>query len=161
MLEIAEDDQIQSIRSDSQRTHKKINLSRHTSTQVIFSSGVTILMRCCGSIALHQMKLRTRHLDKMKAYDHMQLLRARGLIPTDGSRARHDQRGRDHTFVRERALANIILTGITLRQYRTLLYELLLFESKLYRSLLYELCMDGPGRYLSTLCVSTRFCANI
>ena len=37
----------------------------------------------------------------------------------------------------------------------------ILFESKLYRSLLYESCMDGPGRYRSTLCVSTRFCANI
>ena len=72
------------------------------------------------------MKLRTRHLDKKKAYDHMQLLTALLLIPTDGSRARHDQRGRDHTFVWERALANIILTGITLRQYRTLLYELLM-----------------------------------
>ena len=36
----------------------------------------------------------------------------------------------------------------------------LLFESKLYRSLLYESCMYGPGRYLSTLCVSTRFCVN-
>ena len=91
MLEIIEDDQIQSIRSDPERTHKTINLSRRTSTLVIFSSGHTILMRFGGSIALHQMKLRTRHLDKMKAYDHMQLLRARGLIPTDGSRAHRDQ----------------------------------------------------------------------
>ena len=93
------------------------HLSRRTSTQVILSSGVTILMRFGGSIARHQMKLRTRHLDKMKAYDHTQLLRARELIPTEGSRAHHDQTGRDHTFVRARALANIILTGITLRQY--------------------------------------------
>ena len=30
-----------------------------------------------------------------------------------------DQRGRDHTFVRERRWANTILTGITLRQYST------------------------------------------
>ena len=37
----------------------------------------------------------------------------------------------------------------------------LLFEPKPIQSLLYESCMDGPGRYLSTLCVSTRFCENI
>ena len=36
----------------------------------------------------------------------------------------------------------------------------LLFESKLYRSLLYESCIDSHGLYLSTLCVSTRFCVN-
>ena len=112
------------IRSDPKQTHEKIDSSRHTSTRVIYSSGVTILMRCCGSIALHQMYVRTRHLNKMKAYDHTQLLRARELKRIEGSRAHHDQRGRDHTFVRERRWANTILTGITLRQYRTLLYEL-------------------------------------
>ena len=78
-----------------------------------------------GSLAPHKMKLRTCHLDQMKAYNHTQLLKARGLTPIEGSRAHRDQRGRTPTFVRERALANIILTGITLRQYRTLLYELL------------------------------------
>ena len=36
----------------------------------------------------------------------------------------------------------------------------LLFEPKPIQSLLYESCMDGPGRYLSTLCVSTRFGEN-
>ena len=92
---------------------------------MIYSSGVTILTRSGGSIARHQMKLRTRHLDKMKAYDHTQLLRARELIPTERSRAHLDQRGRDHTFLWERRGANTILTGITLRQYNTLLYELL------------------------------------
>ena len=39
--------------------------------------------------------------------------------------------------------------------------EVLLFEPKPIQSLLYESCMDGPGRYLSTLCVSTRFGENI
>ena len=37
----------------------------------------------------------------------------------------------------------------------------LLFEPKPIQSLLYESCMDGPGRNLSSLCVSTRFCENI
>ena len=37
----------------------------------------------------------------------------------------------------------------------------LLFEPNPIQSFLYESCMDGPGRYLSTLCVSTRFCENI
>ena len=37
----------------------------------------------------------------------------------------------------------------------------LLFEPKPIQSLLYESCMDCPGRYLATLCVSTRFCENI
>ena len=37
----------------------------------------------------------------------------------------------------------------------------LLFDLKPMQSLLYESCMDGPGRYLSTLCVSTQFCENI
>ena len=91
---------------------------------MIYSSGVTILTRSGGSIALHQMKLRTRHINKMKAYDHTQLLSARELIPTEGSRVYLDQRGRDHTFLWERRGANTILTGITLRQYSTLLYEL-------------------------------------
>ena len=34
----------------------------------------------------------------------------------------------------------------------------LFFEPESIQSLLYESCMAGPGRYLSTLCVSTRFC---
>ena len=68
------------------------------------------------------MKLLTRHLDKMNAYNHTQLLRAREIIPTEGSRAYRDQRGRNPTFVWERRGANTILTGITLRQYSTLLY---------------------------------------
>ena len=63
------------------------------------------------------MNIRTRHPDKMKAYDPTQLLRARELIPTEGSRAYLDQRGRDHTFLRERRGANHILIGITLWQY--------------------------------------------
>ena len=133
MFEIIEGDQIQSIRSHPERTHKRINLSRCTSSQVIFSSGVTILMRCCGSIALHQMKLRTRHLDQMKAYNHTQLLRARELIPTEGSRAYRDQRGRDHTLLWIGRWANTILTGITLRQYRSLLYELLLLPGDIFQ----------------------------
>ena len=73
------------IRSDPEQAHDEVNLSRRASTQMIYSSGVTILTRSGGSIALHQMKLRTRHLDKMKAYDHTQLLRARELIPIEGS----------------------------------------------------------------------------
>ena len=124
------------IRSHAEQTNSKLNLNRRTSTQMIYSSGVTILTRSGGSIALHQMKLRTRHLDKMKAYDHTQLLRARELIPIEGSRAYRDQRGRAHTFVWMRRGANHILIGITLRQYSTLLYELFLFELKLYGSLL-------------------------
>ena len=70
------------------------------------------------------MKLRARHLDKMKAYDQTQLLRAREHIPTEGSLAYRDQRGRDHTLLRARALANTILTGITLLQYSSLALRL-------------------------------------
>ena len=45
------------------------------------------------------------------------------------SRAVINQRWSDHTFLWMRRWANIILTGITLRQYRDLLYELLLSGS--------------------------------
>ena len=41
------------------------------------------------------------------------LLKARGIIPADGSRAYRDQRGRDHAFVWRRLWAQSILTGVT------------------------------------------------
>ena len=133
MFEIIEGDQIQSIRSHPERTHKKITLDRRTSTQVIFSSGVTILMRCCGSIALHQMKLQTWEAHHSKAYDHIYILRARQLIPIERSRAVIDQRSPAHTFVWMRRWANTVLTGITLRQYRSLLYELLMAQGNIFQ----------------------------
>ena len=49
-----------------------------------------------GSIALHQIKLQTRDVDQMKAYDHIYLLLAREIIPTEQSRAENDQRWSAH-----------------------------------------------------------------
>ena len=69
------------------------------------------------------MKLQTWEAHHSKAYDHIYILRARQLIPIERSRAVIDQRGPTPTLLWMRRWANTILTGITLRQYRSLLYE--------------------------------------
>ena len=61
------------------------------------------------------------------------ILRARQLIPIERSWARPDQRGRDHTFVRGRRWADMIHTGITLRQYSSLLFELLMPQGNIFQ----------------------------
>ena len=80
----------------------------------------SIMTNFGGSIAPHKIYVQRRHLYKMKAYNHMQLLRARERIPIEGSRAHRDQRSPGHTLLWMRRWANTILTGITLRQCRDL-----------------------------------------
>ena len=83
------------------------------------------------SITLHQMKQQTCRVQKMKAYYHIYDLRARQLIPIEQSRAENDQRWSAPTFLWMRRWANIILTGIALRQYSTCStsYKLCFFQS--------------------------------
>ena len=76
------------------------------------------------SITLHKMKIQTRRLHRIKAHGCVHVISSRERIPTRQSRAEHDQRCPAHTLLRMRRWANTILTGITLRQYRSLLYEL-------------------------------------
>ena len=79
-----------------------------------------------GSIALHRIKLQTRRMHRIKAHGCGHVISSRELILTEQSRAEHDQRCPDHTLLWMRRWANTFLTGITLRQYRSLLYELLM-----------------------------------
>ena len=63
------------------------------------------------------------HLEESASH-HSSYLSSRELIPTTGFRADINQMWSAHTFVRTGRLAHTLLTGITLRQYRDLLYEL-------------------------------------
>ena len=110
------------------------------------------------SIALHRMKLQARRLHRIKAHGCGHVISSRELVPTEQSRAEHDQRWPTPTLLWMWRWANMILTCITLRQYRSLLYELLYELSfsngssgalrvtlrvQAIQSLLYESCATG------------------
>ena len=86
-----------------------------------------------GSITLHKMKLQTRRLHRIKAHGCGHVISSPELIPIEQSRAEHDQRCPDHTLLWMRRWANTLLTGITLRQYRSLLYELLMAPGNVFQ----------------------------
>ena len=86
-----------------------------------------------GSITLHRMKLQTRRLHRIKAHGCGHVISSRELIPIEQSGAETDQRCPAHTLLRMRRWANTILTGITLRQYSSLLYELLMAPGDIFQ----------------------------
>ena len=93
----------------------------------------SIIANSGGSKALHRMKLQARRLHRIKAHGCGHVISSRELIPTEQSRAENDQRCPAPTFLRMRRWANTILTGITLRQYSSLLYELLMAQSDTFQ----------------------------
>ena len=93
----------------------------------------SIMTNLFGSITLHKMKLQTCHLHRIKAHGCGHVISSREIIPIERSRAETDQRCPDHTFLRMRRWANTLLTGITLRQYRSLLYELLMAPGNVFQ----------------------------
>ena len=76
-----------------------------------------------GSIALRQVKNQTCQAHNLKPNYPGYVISSRELIPIEQSRAENDQRCPDHTLLWMRRWANTVLIGITLRQYRDLLYE--------------------------------------
>ena len=95
-----------------------------------------------------QVKLQTRRLAEIESMSIQTCMQSAVAIP---------QRDMENELVK---------VGLAIPIYQTAGWAwdpspVLLFEQKPVQSLLYESCMDGPGRYLSTLCVSTRFRENI